>query len=314
MPDGKKSEQVEIRNRTISSSHHLVRRVRPPRPGWEKDADDQDSSIDMIGRMIEGSLLHHSNETKKVLEIAVFLDATAYKRFSEYFRKVGAANVDLEVKHLLLSYINGIQALYLLPSLGQGLTISIVRLELATERDPYESHNGDRETILASFCEYQSSLNPAQKGGPGGWDAAVLVTGLDLHEAGANDKGVTLGLSPVGGVCRFVMINGDEQIIMNMNAKKSNMSCLSSHSHNCVVGELGVEGRRGQPQPSAGIPFIIGHCFHIFPILSLCKGFAAIYVMAHELGHNLGMLHDDKAGCARDGFIMSPTRYDHHTV
>ena len=30
--------------------------------------------------------------------------------------------------------------------------------------------------------------------------------------------------------------------------------------------------------------------------------------MAHELGHNLGMLHDDKAGCARDGFIMSPTR------
>ena len=37
-------------------------------------------------------------------------------------------------------------------------------------------------------------------------------------------------------------------------------------------------------------------------------GFSAIYVMAHELGHNLGMLHDDKAGCARDGFIMSPTR------
>ena len=167
------------------------------------------------GRMIEHSslLLQHSNETKKVLEIAVFLDATAYKRFSEYFRKVGAENVDLEVKHLLLSYINGIQALYLLPSLGQGLTISIVRLELATERDPYESHAGDREQILASFCEYQSSLNLSQKGGPGGWDAAVLVTGLDLHEAGANDKGVTLGLSPVGGVCRFVMISRDEQTI-----------------------------------------------------------------------------------------------------
>ena len=40
---------------------------------------------------------------------------------------------------------------------------------------------------------------------------------------------------------------------MNMNPKKA-MSLLSSHSHNCVVGELGVEGRRGQPQPSAGIP------------------------------------------------------------
>ena len=215
MQDWKKeSQQVEIENKTISSSHHLVRRVKPPRPGWEKDVDDEGNSVDMIGRMIEGSLLHsNSNETRKVLEIAVFLDATAYKRFSDYFRKVGAANVDLEVKHLLLSYINGIQALYLLPSLGQGLTISIVRLELATERDPYESHNGDREAILASFCEYQSSLNPSQKGGPGGWDAAVLVTGLDLHEAGANDKGVTLGLSPVGGVCRFVMISRDEQTI-----------------------------------------------------------------------------------------------------
>ena len=206
------SEQVEIRNKTISSGHHLVRRVKPPRPGWEEE-DEQD--MVETGRMIEHSslLLQHSNETKKVLEIAVFLDATAYKRFSEYFRKVGAENVDLEVKHLLLSYINGIQALYLLPSLGQGLTISIVRLELATERDPYESHAGDREQILASFCEYQSSLNPSQKGGPGGWDAAVLVTGLDLHEAGANDKGVTLGLSPVGGVCRFVMISRDEQTI-----------------------------------------------------------------------------------------------------
>ena len=213
MSDRKKeSDEVEFKNKTISSSHHLVRRVKPPRPGWEKDVDVEGNSVDMIGRMIEGSLLHHSNETRKVLEIAVFLDATAYKRFSEYFRKVGAANVDLEVKHLLLSYINGIQALYLLPSLGPGLTISIVRLELATERDPYESHNGDREAILGSFCEYQSSLNPSQKGGPGGWDAAVLVTGLDLHEEGANDKGVTLGLSPVGGVCRLViMINGDEQ-------------------------------------------------------------------------------------------------------
>ena len=30
--------------------------------------------------------------------------------------------------------------------------------------------------------------------------------------------------------------------------------------------------------------------------------------MAHELGHNLGMVHDDKAGCAKDGFIMSSTR------
>ena len=210
MPGWNSSEETKVRNKTsLSSSLQLVRRVKPPRLGWEEDNQDKSEDRVEAEHMIEGSpLLHHPNETRKVLEIAVFVDTTAYKRFSDYFHKVGAANVDLEVKHLLLSYINGIQALYLLPSLGQGLTVSIVRLELATERDPYENHNGDRERILASFCKYQSSLNPLHKGGPGGWDAAVLVTGLDLQEEGANDKGVTLGLSPVGGVCRFVIING----------------------------------------------------------------------------------------------------------
>ena len=85
-----------------------------------------------------------------------------------------------------------------------------------------------------------------------------------MHIKGSDTggKGATLGLAPVGGICR--------------------------HKYNCVVGELGVHGKRGQPHPSAG--------------------FAAVYVMAHELGHNLGMLHDDKDGCSRDGYIMSPTR------
>jgi len=253
----------EWKNGTSEPSKlHLVRRVKPPRPELRERADDEKNMIE-VDHPPRPDMLHQTNQTDKVIETAVFLDSTAYKIFSEYFRKVGASNVDLEVKHLLLSYVNGVQALFLLPSLGQHLTISIVRLELATERDPYESHNGEREGILASFCEYQSRLNPrSKKGGLGGWDAAILVTGLDLHEEGASDKGVTLGLAPVGGVC--------------------------SQSHNCVVGELGVHGRRGQAQPSAG--------------------FAAIYVMAHEVGHNLGMVHDDKAGCAKEGFIMSPTR------
>jgi len=254
----------EWKNGTSEPSKlHLVRRAKLPRPDLKERANDEKNMVE-VDHPPRPDMLHQTNQTdKKVIETAVFLDSTAYKIFSEYFKKVGASNVDLEVKHLLLSYVNGIQALFLLPSLGQHLTISIVRLELATERDPYESHNGEREGILASFCEYQSRLNPrSKKGRPGGWDAAILVTGLDLHEEGASNKGVTLGLAPVGGVC--------------------------SQSHNCVVGELGVHGRRGQAQPSAG--------------------FAAIYVMAHEVGHNLGMVHDDKAGCAKEGFIMSPTR------
>lgn len=40
--------------------------------------------------------------------------------------------------------------------------------------------------------------------------------------------------------------------------------------YNCVIGEIGVSNSAGKPYPSAG--------------------FTSIFVMAHEIGHNLGMI------------------------
>ncbi|XP_073958021.1 A disintegrin and metalloproteinase with thrombospondin motifs adt-2-like isoform X2 [Choristoneura fumiferana] len=63
--------------------------------------------------------------------------------------------------------------------------------------------------------------------------------------------------------------------------------CLPAHA--CVVAEFGAQDLLGRPYPSAG--------------------FTSVYILAHEIGHNLGMHHDGTGNsCARDGYIMSPSR------
>lgn len=80
------------------------------------------------------------------------------------------------------------------------------------------------------------------------------------------------------------------------NGKKSGVTmglatvggvCIDDYA--CIIAEFGTTNIFGKPYPSAG--------------------FTSVYIMAHEIGHNLGMHHDSSGNsCTKEGFIMSPSR------
>ncbi|XP_050422560.1 A disintegrin and metalloproteinase with thrombospondin motifs adt-2-like [Adelges cooleyi] len=64
---------------------------------------------------------------------------------------------------------------------------------------------------------------------------------------------------------------------------------VCSEKYSCIIAEFGSTNVLGKPYPSAG--------------------FTSVYILAHEIGHSLGMHHDGSSNnCPTEGFIMSPSR------
>ncbi|XP_069680135.1 A disintegrin and metalloproteinase with thrombospondin motifs adt-2-like [Periplaneta americana] len=151
---------------------------------------------------------------------------------------------------------------------------------------PSLGHAIDLALVRLDLLSHQPSDLPHYSG-----ERGKLLDSFCAYNARKNPAGDTnpehwdMGLY-VSGLDFFAYENGRKSGV-TMGLATVGGVCQDKYA--CVIAELGTTNVFGKPYPSAG--------------------FTSVYILAHEIGHNLGMHHDSSQNsCPKEGYIMSPSR------
>ena len=231
---------------------------------WSSTADSLNHILGGFGALVtaqEAANLTAVKYTQKHLKMAVFV---GYETYRVLMRKRFRLTTDDQIHQFIQSYVGQIASVFRQSSLGGILHMHLVDIVIHKTPDQLQTHNGDRDKLLNSFCDYQALIKPQS------WHVALYLTSLNLYsinESGEKDYNA-LGISPIGGICQ--------------------------QTNGCVIVELGPVNETPEVEVDKVYP---------------SGGFASAWIAAHEIAHNLGILHDgDVNQCPNNLYLMSGSR------
>ncbi|XP_067214569.1 A disintegrin and metalloproteinase with thrombospondin motifs adt-2-like isoform X2 [Linepithema humile] len=146
------------------------------------------SSADSSFHKLDNMRLKRDQKTqeKLTIELAVFLDEAAYRKFMPFLNK------DKEMlRMLILAYVNRIEALFHHPSLGVSIDISLVHLEIMEKQPLNLPVFGNASKLLNSFCKYAETRNPPDDNDPHHWDVGLYLTGINIYLKNSYTMGIS---------------------------------------------------------------------------------------------------------------------------
>ncbi|KAH0513277.1 A disintegrin and metalloproteinase with thrombospondin motifs 18 [Microtus ochrogaster] len=226
-----------------------------------------------------------------------------------------------DVTTYILTVMNMVSSLFKDGTIGSDINIVVVSLILL-EQEPgglLINHHADQS--LNSFCQWQSAL--VGKNGKR-HDHAILLTGFDIC-SWKNEPCDTLGMMAATDIC-----NGSEKPGTDSAQPMSEASDVTLENGAFVIVnvicpcDLGMfvfpALEKDQERTGKYIPHLDSKATRFAPISGMCSkyrsctinedtGLGLAFTIAHESGHNFGMVHDGEGNPCRkaEGNIMSPT-------